>query len=264
MRPLRADAPCPCGSGARYGACHGLGAAAATPPVRASAPAAPPIPRPRVGPTRFAAALATLDALGPEAPSPAHTPGAPRPLLIVEDFLSPETCRLLIEGFERNIDRLDEKAADPYWRSRLLYIQALGHEPAMQAAMREAQRGFVRELADFYGCREALYSDTIHIVRWREGQSMEAHADNAHPDGSPNEYPWRSFASVAYLNDDYEGGEIYFSKLGRSLKPRAGTLVGFTGGLEHFHGVTEVTRGTRYTMPAWHTHDAERRDKSFD
>ena len=145
------------------------------------------------------------------------------------------------------------------------FVKVLQQGPeALKESMREAQRGFVRELAAFYDCGEALYSDTIHIVRWREGQSMEAHADNARPDGSPNEYPWRSFASVAYLNDDYEGGEIYFSKLGRSLKPRAGTLVGFTGGLEHFHGVTEVTRGTRYTMPAWHTHDAARRDKAFD
>lgn len=250
VRPLRADAPCPCGSGSRYGACHGLGAPAV----------APAVARPRVGPARFAAALATLDAIGPEGPAPA----APRPLLVVEGFLSRAVCELLIEGFERNVERLDEEAADPYWRSRLLYYQALGHEPAMQAAMREAQRGFVREIGAFYGCRDALYSDTVHLVRWREGQSMRAHADNAHPDGSPNAYPWRSFASVAYLNDDYAGGEIFFERLGRSLKPRAGTLVGFGGGLEHFHGVTEVTRGTRYTMPAWHTHDAARRDRSFD
>ena len=248
VRPLRANAPCPCGSGAPYGSCHGRGAP----------PAAPPGARPRVGPTRFAAALATLDALRPDEPD------APRPLLVVDNFLSPAVCRLLIEGFERNTERLDMTAADPYWRARLLYYQALDHEPAMQQAMREAQRGFVRDIAAFYGCAEPLYSDTVHLVRWREGQSMQAHADNARPDGTPNEYPWRSFASVAYLNDDYEGGEIFFERLGRRIKPRAGMLVGFSGDLEHFHGVTEVTRGTRYTMPAWHTHDASRRDKRFD
>jgi len=260
VRAIRPDAPCPCGAGARYRDCHGRGVVAA-----AAAPSA--IARPPVGPARFAAALATLDALDALASRAAPDPppaAAPRPLLVREGFLSPAVCALLVEGFERNADRLDERAADPFWRSRILYYAALAHEPALQAAMREAQRGFVREIARFYQCAAPLHSDTVHLVRWREGQSMEAHADNVHPDGSPNAYPWRDFASVAYLNDDYDGGEIFFPRLGRSLKPKAGTLVAFTGGLEHFHGVTAVTRGTRYTLPAWHTHDAARRDRSFD
>ncbi len=191
-------------------------------------------------------------------------PREPRPVHVVEGFLSLELCRMLIDGFERNIARLDARSADPYWRERLLYYQALSPEPEMQRVMREARAGYVRAIGDFYGVRDALYTDTVHLVRWTEGQSMRAHADNAHPDGSPNDYPWREYSSVLYLNEDYEGGEVYFEGTGQRIKPRTGMLVAFSGGLEHVHGVDEVRRGTRYTMPAWHTRDASRRDRDFD
>ena len=42
-------------------------------------------------------------------------------------------------------------------------------------------------------------------------------------------------------------------------------MIAFTaGGGVDANGVTAVARGTRYTLPAWHTHDAARRDRSFD
>lgn len=53
----------------------------------------------------------------------------------------------------------------------------------MQRVMREARDGYAREIQRFYGLAEALYTDTVHLVRWREGQSMGAHADNAELDG---------------------------------------------------------------------------------
>lgn len=56
-----------------------------------------------------------------------------RPVCVIDGFLSPALCRMLIEGFERNVDRLDMGAADPYWRARLLYFQALAHGPRCSA-----------------------------------------------------------------------------------------------------------------------------------
>lgn len=205
------------------------------------------------------AAVRALDAAREASAAPAE-----RPVCVIDGFLSPALCQRLIEGFERNVDRLDMGASDPYWRARLLYFQALAHEPEMQRVMREARDGYVREIQRFYGLSEALYTDTVHLVRWREGQSMGAHADNAELDGRPNAFPWRDYASVLYLNDDYEGGEVFFARSGRRIKPRTGMLVAFSGGLEHVHGVDVVRRGTRYTMPAWHTRDAARRDRDLD
>jgi predicted 2-oxoglutarate/Fe(II)-dependent dioxygenase YbiX len=55
------------------------------------------------------------------------------------------------------------------------------------------------------------------------------------------------------LNDDYEGGEIYFPVQGHRLKPRTGMLVAFPGSEEAPHGVTAVVKGERFTMPAWYS-----------
>lgn len=61
-------------------------------------------------------------------------------------------------------------------------------------------------------------------------------------------------AVLLYLNDDYEGGELYFPQLDFSIKPPAGSLLTFPAIERWTHGVTPV-RGDRYryVMPglAW-------------
>lgn len=102
-----------------------------------------------------------------------------------------------------------------------------------------------------------LYSDTIQVVRW-DGQEMPPHQDNQHSDGSLHNTPWREWASVIYLNDDYDGGEIYFPDIGLSFKPVAGALLSFRGSLRH--GVRAVTTGLRYTSPGWYSPDPRHED----
>jgi predicted 2-oxoglutarate/Fe(II)-dependent dioxygenase YbiX len=189
---------------------------------------------------------------------------SPLPIVAVENFLAPELCKQLLDGFERNTQHVDQRSRDPYWRDRLLYYQALAHEPELRRIMSEARTRTVTEISRFFGVSDVLYSDTVHMVRWREGQAMSPHADNCELDGRPNAYPWREFASLVYLNDDYEGGEVFFPTLNIQIKPSTGLLLAFRGGREHVHGVSKITRGTRYTMPAWHTRDATRRDRAFD
>ncbi len=86
--------------------------------------------------------------------------------------------------------------------------------------------------------------------------------DYCHPDNRPNKMPWRSFGSIVYLNDDYEGGEIYFTGLDKIVKPKVGMLIAFTGGTHHEHAVLKVTKGERVTMPSFHTFDASKADKT--
>lgn len=65
-------------------------------------------------------------------------------------------------------------------------------------------------------------------------------------------YLWSGHLSIlAYLNDDYEGGELYFPDLDYSIKPKKGMLILFPGSLHYQHGVTPVTSGTRYTLSQW-------------
>jgi hypothetical protein len=53
------------------------------------------------------------------------------------------------------------------------------------------------------------------------------------------------YVAMYYLNDDFEGGELYFDKLGLSYKPVAGEMVIFPYNL--WHRVKTVENGDRYT-----------------
>lgn len=95
------------------------------------------------------------------------------------------------------------------------------------------------------------------IVRWPEGTMQFPHADkelHEGPDaGTPNEFPWYDLGTVFYLNDDYEGGELFFpiQNIRFKPKPRAGYC--FPGDKNYIHGVTPVTKGCRYTAPFFWT-----------
>lgn len=65
-------------------------------------------------------------------------------------------------------------------------------------------------------------------------------------------YLWSGHCSaLAYLNDDYEGGELYFPDLDFGIKPKKGMLITFPGNLHYVHGVAPITKGTRYTLSQW-------------
>ena len=87
------------------------------------------------------------------------------------------------------------------------------------------------------------------IQRQYEGVALTEHVDN-HTD------PSLVYALVAYVNDNYNGGEVFFSKFGVSLKPKAGTLLAFPTTEQWTHGVTEVEAGpVRYVLPIFISRD---------
>jgi hypothetical protein len=184
--------------------------------------------------------------------------------IVEHDFVSAADCAKLVECFERNLHLMHlSPHIDRYWNNRFIFIGSLPEsEREAKRLMQDARRRVIRVLKDFYAETAELYSDTAQLVRWRPGWEMQPHADNMHADGEPHSMPWRDYSSVIYLNDKYDGGEFYFPNLGVQLKPVTGTLIAFTGGVKHLHGVRKVSGATRYTMPGWYTRDVSHRDPS--
>jgi predicted 2-oxoglutarate/Fe(II)-dependent dioxygenase YbiX len=54
-----------------------------------------------------------------------------------------------------------------------------------------------------------------------------------------------------YLNDEYEGGEIEFSRFGLNVKPKANQAIFFPSNYVYNHTVHPVTSGTRYAVVGW-------------
>ena len=95
------------------------------------------------------------------------------------------------------------------------------------------------------------------IVRWPIGAMQFPHADkelHEGPDaGTQNEFPWYDLGTVFYLNDDYEGGELFFPLQNIKFKPKARAAYFFPGDKNYIHGVTKITEGCRYTAPFFWT-----------
>lgn len=63
-------------------------------------------------------------------------------------------------------------------------------------------------------------------------------------------YP-RDVTVLAYLNDNYEGGEIEFPDFGIKIKPKKNTVIAFPSYYEFQHRVLPVTSGERFTLVTW-------------
>lgn len=106
-------------------------------------------------------------------------------------------------------------------------------------------------IQDFYNV-EAFPTHPA-FVRWPVGAMQFPHADkelHEGPDaGKENNFPWYDLGTVFYLNDDYEGGELFFPKQNLTFKPKARAVYFFPGDKNYIHGVNKVLSGTRYTSP---------------
>jgi len=101
-------------------------------------------------------------------------------------------------------------------------------------------------------------ANTSHAQKWDVGGFASPHSDNSDFDGKPNAFEINKYVGILYLNDNYEGGELYFPEHEIEFKPAAYSYICFPGGVENIHGVKEITEGTRYTMVSfWDFADAE-------
>lgn len=61
----------------------------------------------------------------------------------------------------------------------------------------------------------------------------------------------RDVTILAYLNDDYDGGELEFPDFGIKIKPKRNMVITFPSYYEFQHKVNPVTLGKRYTIATW-------------
>ena len=90
----------------------------------------------------------------------------------------------------------------------------------------------------------------IRFNRYAPGQIMRQHHDHIHSifDGKVKGVPVLSF--ILNLNDDYEGADLYFWK--DTVVPLGkGDICMFPSNWLFPHGVTEATKGTRYSGVCW-------------
>lgn len=173
------------------------------------------------------------------------------------DFVSEETAKAMIKYFEQQAG---------IWGPIAFYgslgmglapqdptLEKLGLEPKFF----ENLRNRFKETCEMFFERE-LKPNTSHAQKWDVGGFAAPHSDNSDHEGNPNAFEINKYVGILYLNNDYEGGELYFPQHGVRFKPSLGQYIMFPGGHENIHGVSEITKGTRYTMVSfWDYAEAE-------
>lgn len=85
------------------------------------------------------------------------------------------------------------------------------------------------------------YWESFNYVKYGENQHFQVHSDHG--------YSYTCVLSlVGYLNDDYEGGELYFDKFNLKIKPKAGDLYLFPSSFIYSHAALPVKNGIKYSI----------------
>jgi hypothetical protein len=143
-----------------------------------------------------------------------------------------------------------------YWENRVATSRTLlKNDERINPIIEKLQERLKEQVDEFFGVD--AWPTSPAIVRWLPGQYQNPHADKELHEGEnagkPNDFPYYDIAGLFYLNDDYQGGELYFPKQGVQFKPKAGAAYFFPGDLNYIHGVTEITEGIRYVVPFFFT-----------
>lgn len=89
------------------------------------------------------------------------------------------------------------------------------------------------------------YLTPISIAKYSTGKQMGSHIDSYDDQRSP------TLSVVLYINDNYEGGELYFKEQDISIKPTAGSLIAFPSVAPYYHQSMIVTKGLKYMSPGF-------------
>jgi hypothetical protein len=99
----------------------------------------------------------------------------------------------------------------------------------------------VNDYSSMFGLAPLNYWEAFNFVKYGPDQHFDIHSDHG--------YSYICvLSSVGYINDDYEGGELYFDKLDLKIKPKAGDLYLFPSSYIYSHSAMPVTSGIKYSI----------------
>lgn len=103
------------------------------------------------------------------------------------------------------------------------------------------QKQVVKDYTRRYNIGELRYWEANNYVRYGSGQHFQEHHDHG--------YSYNCVVSlVAYPNDDYEGGELYFRLQNVTAKARAGDVFIFPSNFMYPHRAMPVKDGVKYSI----------------
>jgi hypothetical protein len=160
---------------------------------------------------------------------------------IIENFISNEDCDFAVSYYN---DLLAKNKFNKIADGRLLIPNTTLDFPV------DLVLKYIPKINELYNSK--FYIRDILLSIYSEGARLDPHIDYEDPALKD------SIGLVLYLNDDFEGGKIYFSNFSFTYTPKKGSIIIFPcNDLEYKHGVLPITSGFRYTMPIELTKEKE-------
>jgi hypothetical protein len=210
------------------------------------------------------------------------------PINIIENFISPQTCKYLIESYKNsffeNENTNDNVLAGPSlgldqaWTVGPTNTFPYTDKKDKDKTISSDIFTHVLQSMKYYVSKETGYEvdlRTVFLSKMVAGAKLQEHYDNYDPDGTPfhpygtnsdvlNKIGFKSdFSALLYLNEDYDGGEIEFTQYDLKLKPKPGTFIFFKGDMNARHLVHEVKSGERINLVTFFW-ESEYRKKYFE
>lgn len=157
-------------------------------------------------------------------------------VLVHDNFLSIEECDRVLDVF--NQEPFSANISNDIWANRVKHITEYGRD-----LDRRLKDDRLKTCEQYFNKKFKMIN--LNITIWNSGNQMPPHLDNVE-----HRFANRHYASLIYLNDGFEGGQLYIPQLRFELFPKKGQLVCFEGG-KYLHGVREITKGTRITSICW-------------
>ncbi len=195
------------------------------------------------------AAIAALETALADAGRPG--PRAEAPVLFLPNVFDAAFCAELIDLYEKHGGTDSGFMREEGGKTVGIYDYAhkrrrdhlIGDDAVIKRAQAFVRRRIVPEI------KKACQFDVTRMERYIVAcydAAEDAHF-RPHRDNTTSGTAHRRFAASILLNDDYEGGELWFPEYGkRSMRPPAGGAVVFSCSL--LHTVSRVTNGRRYAF----------------
>lgn len=175
--------------------------------------------------------------------------------IVFDNFLNEDEINLLLNYSNSSQELYNSHISScEYWNKRCIYFFSIRDKKVQEILIKKSLL-MKNTIIENSNVQDKLYVEYPQFVKWEPGWELTPHCDNCEPDGiTPNATPWRSHGGVIYLNDDFDGGEIFYPNLGLEIKPKKGMMVIHPAGLKYLHGVKKVVEGIRHTISVFFTY----------
>lgn len=186
---------------------------------------------------------------------------SPKNIHIINNYLSKTDCARFIRFAEKQkrewLTVVDSAKSTEKKRVFIRHPNRVTQNVDMGRRFSDASEWFNQACKQFLqgsAKNHAQWYEQPQLLRYGPGGKYDAHADADHYCQEAKQFYRfidRDFSMLIYLNDDYEGGELYFPGLEYTYRPVAGDLLIFPSNHIFTHASLPIKTGKKYALVSW-------------